>query len=67
MRTASQFDNTQVAKVLYNAYARSKLEYGALIWNPYKEKYAICIEKIQRIFARFLYSSLVWWTWRRQS
>lgn len=55
IRTASQFDNTRVAKVLYNAYVRSKLEYGAVIWNPYEEKYVLMIEKIQRKFARWIY------------
>ncbi|CAK1596412.1 unnamed protein product [Parnassius mnemosyne] len=34
---------------------RSKLEYGAVIWNPYEEKYVLMIEKIQRKFARWIY------------
>lgn len=55
MRTASQFDNVRVARVLYNAYVRSKLEYAAVIWNPYEEKYILMIEKIQRKFARWIY------------
>lgn len=55
IRTAGQFDNIRVAKILYSAYVRSKLEYGAIIWDPYEEKYVLMIEKIQRKFARWVY------------
>lgn len=55
IRTSSQFDGLGVALVLYNAFVRSKLEYGAIVWNPHEEKYTLMIEKIQRKFARWLY------------
>lgn len=60
-----------VAKILYNVY---KLEYGAVVWNPYEEKYALMIAILQSIFLdrsiknggdtiliyTHLYSSRVW-------
>lgn len=55
MRVASQFSDIQVAKVLYNSYVRSILEFGAIVWDPYESKYSIMIERIQRKFARWLY------------
>ena len=33
---------------LYKTMARSQLDYGCVIWNPYKEKYNEEIEKVQR-------------------
>ena len=33
---------------LYKTMARSQLDYGCVIWNPYKEKYNEQIEKVQR-------------------
>lgn len=55
IRTSADFDDIRVAKILYNAFVRSKLEYGAVAWNPYQEKYSLMIERIQRKFARWLY------------
>lgn len=63
--------NIGVAKILYNVY---KLEYGAVVWNPYEEKYALMIAILQSIFLdrsiknggdtiliyTHLYSSRVW-------
>lgn len=55
LRTSYQFNGVGVAMVLYNAYVRSKLEYGAIAWDPYEEKYIVKIERVQRKFARWLY------------
>lgn len=55
IRTASQFHDDRVAVLLYNAYVRSKLEYGAIVWDPFEKKYNLLIERIQRKFARYLY------------
>lgn len=55
MRTAADFDDVRVTRVIYNAYVRSKLEYAAVVWNPYEDKYEMLIERIQRKFARWLY------------
>ncbi|CAG4954924.1 unnamed protein product [Colias eurytheme] len=41
--------------LLFNAYVRSKLEYGATIWNPYETTYSLMIKRIQRKFARWIY------------
>ncbi|XP_047990755.1 uncharacterized protein LOC125229860 [Leguminivora glycinivorella] len=55
MRVSSQFSDTRVSLLLYSAYVRSKLEFGACVWDPHESKYTLMIEKIQRKFARFLY------------
>lgn len=34
MGVASQFPNSRTAVILYNAYARSKLEYNYVVWDP---------------------------------
>jgi hypothetical protein len=55
MRISAQFNDPRVAIVLYNAYIRNKLEYGAIIWDPYEEKYVMVVERVQRKFAHWLY------------
>ncbi|KAI5631267.1 hypothetical protein NE865_16016 [Phthorimaea operculella] len=55
MRVTSQFNDVRAAKTLYNAYVRSKLEFGAIVWAPYETKYSLTIEKIQRKFARWVF------------
>ncbi|XP_061705639.1 uncharacterized protein LOC133516638 [Cydia pomonella] len=54
MRASKQF-HVGVAVVLYSAYVRSRLEYGAVIWDPYEAKYSLMVERVQRKFARWLY------------
>lgn len=53
-RTCSTFTNADSLKILYFSYVRSKLEYGAIIWNPLYKKYINQLENIQRRFAKFL-------------
>ena len=55
MRTSTQFDDVRVSNILYSAYVRSKLEYGAIIWDPYEDKCTLMVEILQRKFARWLY------------
>lgn len=55
LRQSTNFNNTFVIKILYNALVRSHLETNALIWNPHEAKYRLMIEKIQNKFTRFLY------------
>lgn len=55
IRTSSQFGNLDVARVLFNCYVRSKLEYAAIIWDPHTDKQNITVERVQRKFARYLY------------
>ncbi|CAG4990002.1 unnamed protein product [Colias eurytheme] len=55
IRVSSEFNDNGVAMLLFNAYVRSKLEYGAMIWDPYETKYSLMIERVQRKFARCIY------------
>lgn len=54
MRASKQF-HVGVAMALYSAYVRSRLEYGAVIWDPYENKYSLLVERVQRKFARWVY------------
>lgn len=55
MRTAYNFTDIKVVVMLYNAYVRSKLEFDAIVWDPYEKKYKMIVERIQRRFCRYLY------------
>lgn len=55
MRVTSPFRDNRVALMLYKAYIRSRLEYNAIVWDPYEDKYTLMLEKIQRKFARHVY------------
>ncbi|XP_026321619.1 uncharacterized protein LOC113231510 [Hyposmocoma kahamanoa] len=55
LRTSYEFNDVAVAKVLYNAHVRSKLEYAAIVWDPHEAKYSIMVERVQRKYARWLY------------
>ncbi|KAH9636971.1 hypothetical protein HF086_008232 [Spodoptera exigua] len=57
MRTSSEFNNLGVATVLYNAYIRSKLEYGGIVWAPSEEKYNIMLERVLSLLIPFLFCS----------
>lgn len=46
MRMSYQFPSANIALMLYNAYVRSKLEYGAVVWDPHEVKYTMNVEKI---------------------
>lgn len=54
-RFSKDFCDPYVIKVLYFAFVRSLLEYGAVIWNPF---YANCSDRIESIQKRFLMFSL---------
>ena len=47
------FTSTIALDVLYFSYVRSKLEYGAIIWNPYYQVHKEALEKVQRRFLKF--------------
>lgn len=40
--------------ILYNAYVRSKLEFAAAIWDPYRNNYKSDLESIQKQFLLYL-------------
>ncbi len=52
MISKGQFD-VRTLVVLYNAYVRSKLEFGSIIWDPYQECYSEDIESVQRQFVLY--------------
>jgi hypothetical protein len=56
IRTAKNFDDIRVARVLFNTLVRSRLEYASVVWDPYEDKYRLMIERIQRKFSRWLYA-----------
>ncbi|XP_048004850.1 uncharacterized protein LOC125240797 [Leguminivora glycinivorella] len=58
MRIASQFRDTRIALVLYNAFVRSRMEFNCIVWDPTDQKYRDMMEKIQKKFARYLYKRL---------
>lgn len=55
IRSVANFHSLDVIIKLYNAIVRSKLEYAAVVWNPYFLSYIHEIEMIQNKFLRYLY------------
>ena len=53
-RTAKDFTDPILMKILYFAFIRSKLEYGSIIWYPYYASHSLVLEKIQRRFLKYL-------------
>jgi len=54
IRNTKDFSSKQALITLYNSYVRSKLEYGAIIFNPVYDRYVVQLENIQRKFLKFL-------------
>lgn len=53
-RICRPFRNPQSVITLYNSLVRSKLEYGAVIWDPHYVKYIDSVESVQKKFLRML-------------
>lgn len=47
--SAGQF-NVRALKLLYFSYVRSKLDFAAVIWEPYQQTYIDDIEAVQKVF-----------------
>ena len=58
LRNAAAFRGTRTLLRLYNAFIRSQMEYGILIWNPVLKKYSDGLESIQRRFLKFTYMKI---------
>lgn len=50
IRRTSLFQNNKAMIVLYNAFVRSQIEYGAILWATNKKLYIKLLEKIQKHF-----------------
>ena len=59
-RNSSDFTDPYTLKCLYNAYVRSILEYGCVIWNPHYNIHSTRIENVQKKFTRFVIWKLGW-------
>lgn len=55
IRTSKDFRDVDTLKTLFNAMIRTKLEYGALIWNPIYTYQIKNIEFIQKKFLKYCY------------
>ncbi|KYB24594.1 hypothetical protein TcasGA2_TC030943 [Tribolium castaneum] len=53
-RNGREFTNIKILRILYFAFVRSRLEYGALIWNPIYNTYVVQLENVQRRFLKYL-------------
>lgn len=54
-RQSVNFRNVQTLIMLYNSFVRSRLESGAIIWNPTHVTYREALERVQKKFLRFLF------------
>lgn len=52
-RNCQDFSDPYTLKLLFSSFVRSKLEYGAMIWNPYCTTHIKRIERIQRRFIHY--------------
>lgn len=55
LRTSREFHNPKAVQLLYTALVRTKIESGAVVWNPHEAKYTLMLEKVQKAFLRSLY------------
>lgn len=54
IRNCKNFTNIPTLRSLFSSLVRSKLEYGSIIWNPIYAQHSTAIEKVQKVFLKFL-------------
>lgn len=62
-RTCKEMRNVYALKSIYCAMVRSRLEFAAVVWNPY---YAIHCKRIESIQKKFLLYALRYLGWRNR-
>lgn len=54
VRNTREFTNADLIKLLYFAFVRSVLEYGAIVWNPHYNVHVNHLESVQRRLLKYL-------------
>lgn len=54
LRNASHLSN-QAIRMLYISLVRSLIESNSVVWNPHEGKYDLIVEKVQKLFLRYMY------------
>ena len=55
LRNSRNFYDPKVLKILFNSLVRSKIEFGACVWAPHEANYRLLLERIQKVFVRYLF------------
>lgn len=58
LRNARDFHDPRVIRLLFTTLVRSKLEAGAVVWNPHHVTYTLMLEKVQKRFLRYLFKQM---------
>lgn len=55
LRKGKNLRDTKTLKLLFTTFVRSKMEYASIIWSPYYACHVASIERVQRIFLKYLW------------
>lgn len=58
VRNSKEIKDINALKSLFSAYVRAKLEYCSLVWNPIYKCNITALERVQRLFMKYLYHSI---------